>query len=526
MIAVSDAWKDIQQRFLLPEGFIEISCAITEEGLQERAVASSTNEAAFSNISKILDTSDVSRGAKYATNEHNFWILDGSRTVLPDTGPYNGVGYASNIEATGSVTVILPEVHTVPIPGVTITWSDEYGEYPSVFTITAKNGETVVAELTVTDNTTRESVVDMELSNYDSVTITVHNWCLPHRRARIEKIALGHILVLTKGDIMSYTHEQYGDLLTGELPKNRIEFSLDNTDGRWNPNNPTGMEKYLAERQKLTVRYGLDVNGTIEWIKAGTFYLSEWRTPANGLEATFAARDIFEFLLSPHFEGESVHGNLSHIITSATRAFLPEGASVKYGVEMTGSESRTATSGTAAEWVQKCANAGCCIIRYDREGVLHIEPLNSNHSGYLIPLSLSYSHPEISLSKPLKEVSAEYNDGTNTGAYKLIVGNTGETQTITNDFLKTQSQASVVAAWVSNVLQNRKVVSGEFRADPRLDLFDIVTVESKYGELTPVCITDIKYTFNGAFHGKYTGRVLEATKAVLGTFVLGKDTLG
>ena len=522
MIAVSDAWKDIQQRFLLPEGFIEISCAITEEGLQERAVASSTNEAVFSNISKILDTSDVSRGAKYATNEHNFWILDGSRTVLPDTGPYNGVGYVSDIEATGSVMLTLPEVHTAPIPGVTITWSDEYGEYPSVFTITAKNGGTVVAELTVTDNTTRESVVDMELSNYDSVTITVHNWCLPHRRARIEKIALGHILVLTKGDIISYTHEQYGDLLTGELPKNRIEFSLDNTDGRWNPNNPTGMEKYLAERQKLTVRYGLDVNGTIEWIKGGTFYLSEWRTPANGLEATFAARDIFEFLIDAEIKTPATN-TLKGLIEWVDSLLLPSDSVVEIDDSLANYSKAYEGDSTAAEIVQKCANAAGCILRYDREGALHVEPFNATYTDYRIAQALSYAHPEIELSKPLKAVAVGYGGET---PYELSVATVGETQTVSNDFVTTEEQAAFVADWVHNTLKMRKTVSGEYRADPRLDLFDVVIVESKYGVIAPVVITGIKYTFTGSFRGSFTGREIEAAQPVLGAFVLGRDTLG
>lgn len=80
--------------------------------------------------------------------------------------------------------------------------------------------------------------------------------------------------------IISYSHEQSGDLLTGAIPKHSIEFTVNNIDGRWNPSNPTGLEKYLSERQKLIVRYGMDVDGTIEWIKAGTFYLSEWSAPS------------------------------------------------------------------------------------------------------------------------------------------------------------------------------------------------------------------------------------------------------
>ena len=522
MIEASEAWKDIQQRFLTTEGHIEIKCAITENGAQELVIASGTNEAIFSNVGVVPNTEDELTLRKYATNELNLWALDGSRTILPNSAPYDNAGYVSDIAESGSITLTLPDVRTAPVPGVTITWSSEFEEYPPVFTVTAKNGDTVVAETTVTDNTNRVCAVDMDMVNYDSITITVHNWCLPYHRARIEEVIIGHILTLTKKDIINYTHEQYGDILGGQIPKNSIEFSLDNTDGRWNPNNPVGAERYLSERQKLTVRYGFDVNGKIEWVKAGTFYLSEWHTPSNGLEARFVARDVFEFLLNVDMSG-SRYDSLKGLVETAIRYSLPDDASVVIHdslAEHTGVED--GGNNTAAEIVQKCAHAARCVLRYDRDGVLHIEPLNTAFSGYKIPLSLSYSYPEVDLSKPLKDISVDYGGDT---PYELSVASAGERQTVSNDFINTEEYAADVAAWVRDVLQLRKTVSGEFRADPRLDLFDIVTVETKYGVLGPVAITNIKYTFNGAFHGKYTGRVLESS-ALLGEFILGVSVLG
>ena len=513
MISVSDAWKDIQQRFLLPETFIEIDCAITEEGVQEAATGSAMYEEVFSNVESILDNDK--NIARYATNELNLWALDGTRIILPDDeAEYADAGYVSNIESTGSVTLSFPEIRESAVAGVTISWSEEYGECPSVFTVAAKNRGVIVAETTITNNTTPTSVVSLKLENYDSITVTVHSWFLPNRRARIEKFSIGHVLTLTKADILSFSHEQYGDLLSGELPKYSIEFTLDNSDGRWNPNNPTGMEQYLSERQKLTVRYGLDNNGTIEWIKAGTFYLSEWDAPSNGIEARFVARDVLEYLMGTDTSksanmSSTQYGNLSHIVTWAASTLLPPGASVVVDSSLSTTAGREYKGdGTYAEMVQKCANAACCILRYDRDGVLYVEPLNMTLTDYRITQALSYSHPEIKLSKHLKEVEVDYGGEM---PYSLIVSKDGEQQTVTNDYIYTSSAAEKVANWVGGILKSRKTISGEFRADPRLDLYDIVTVESKYGAMTPVVITSIKYTFNGAFRGTYTGRVLEAT---------------
>lgn len=526
MIPVSDAWKDIHQRLILPEGHIEIKCEISEVGVQSLATASGAYEATISDVSRVVDGNGSS--PKYATNELNLWALDGSMSVLPDSD-YERSGYVSDISESGSVTLTLPSVRTVAIPGVTIRWSSLYGEYPPVFTVTAKNGGTVVAETTVTDNTEITSIVELDIANYDSVTVTVHNWSLPYHRPRIESIALGHILTLTKKEILRYQHEHRGDVLSGELPKNSIEFSLNNIDGRWNPANPTGMEKYLSERQKLTVRYGFNMDdGTIEWIHAGVFYLSEWNAPANGMEARFVARDIFDYLMNVPYKGTLNDGLETVLLTAFRTASLPEDFrymidSEALNVNRAGTWTYGDTDYTCAEIVQMCANASACVTYQDRNGVLRVEKLNTGMGDYLIPRSLSYSHPEVELSKPLRKVIvAVYVDD-----YILEVSDKGEDQSIINPFISDyENGAARVAELTSLVLSTRKKVSGEFRADPRLELFDVVTVESKYGNLFPVVITDIKYSFSGSFSAVYEGRVLAVSQPVLGAFVLGESVLG
>jgi hypothetical protein len=505
MITVSDAWKDVHQRFLLPETFIEIDCTISDVGAQESATATGTVETAFSNAASVID--NTPKSSRYATNELNLWALDGTRTILSSSAPYVSAGYVSDVASTGSVTLTFPEVRTVASSGLTINWSSIYGEYPSVYTVTAKNGDTVVSEVTITDNDNPVSAAFLQLQNYDSITVTVQDWCLPYRRARIESVVVGHVLTLTKKDILSFTHEQHGDLLSGELPKTSIEFTLDNTDGRWNPNNPTGMEQYLSERQKLVVRYGMDINGVTEWIKGGVFYLSEWDAPSNGLEARFVARDSFEFLLNTELKS-AVYDSLAGLVDFATRLTLPSEAGVVVDPSLNDYYTEYMSGNTGAEIIQKCANTAGCVLRYDRDGVLNIERLNRALTDYRITSALSYSHPEVTLSKPLKTVSVDYGKE---NPYELSVSNVGEIQTVSNDFIRDQARAAFVADWVSETLKSRKTISGEFRADPRLDLFDVVVVESKYGAFSPVVITSIKYSFTGAFRGTFTGKLLEVT---------------
>ena len=350
---------------------------------------------------------------------------------------------------------------------------------------------------------------------------------------------LKRTLVYTKSDLLSFAHQQTGSLVSGELPKNHIEFTLDNSDGRWNPSNPKGLERYLSERLRISLRYGFKINGAVEWIPGGTFYLSEWRTSPNGLEATFKARDILEYMLDKRYTG-SVSGTLYEIAERAiTEANLPQagdGSSAVLGTMVLGesvlgagsqgSVARSATvdsvslsdnlknysvgdieykgDETVAVILQKCANAAGCVMYQDRSGILRIEKLSYDDTGYTIKRKLSYSYPEISYSRPLKDVSVTYLDDA-VAIYPF--GASGETQTVDNDFITTSEQAVFVAKWVCDGVRSRQQITGEYRGDPRLDLFDVVSVENKYGTIAGVVLTDVKYSFTGAFRVSYSGYV-------------------
>ncbi len=318
---------------------------------------------------------------------------------------------------------------------------------------------------------------------------------------------LRQTLTYTKSDLLSFTHQQTGSPVSGELPKNHIEFSLDNSDGKWNPSNPLGMERYLSERLKITLRYGFDLDGVTEWIPGGVFYLSEWHTPYNGIEASFVARDLLEYMMDKPFTG-SVEGTLYDVAERAVAAAgIPADATVSLceemrnypvaAIEYDGTES-------VAVILQRCANAAGCVMYQDRDGTMMIHKIDYADSGYTVPMALSYSYPEIEFSRPLRNVSVGYSGDKKVS---FTYATSGETQTVTNNFIATEAQAAEIAKWVCDVLRTRKQVKGEFRGDPRLDVFDVVDIESKYGTILGVVLTDIKYTFTGAFRAVYSGYV-------------------
>ena len=572
MIAVSNAWKEAHQQTLLPETFVEITMDIVDS--TENVSVSGTNEAPYSFSSTVTNNTDFENYSKYAFLEHNVWSLDGSRIILQDTEGYLPPAYVSNDDTSGGLTIQLTPTSTDPIPGFTITWSSEFDSYASKFTVEVRNGEAVVATAVVTDNTSNISVVNMPITEYDSVSVTVQEWSHPDQRIRIDSVMLGLHLVF-------------------ELSKNSIEFEVDNADGRWNILNPEGLTKYLYERQKLIVRYGIETKNGVEWVQAGVFYLTEWKAPSNGITATFVARDALEFMMNTtyrrdYLEGVTtaevkVYSTMEGVVTTEGEvetgilvATLAAGTNVKvyekaiqphmtYGddpdaagwmlyridegwarvdninitsdtslyadmqaamssclpsdIPVYGGNSATTTSGpiaveetNVAEFLQKCAaSCGLPIYQLSDGAIRMYEPAIPLPVSVVISSDVAYSHPEIELSKPLKQVIMvhHYQHHSATKSTAFDVGSEGDIITVDCPYLwKSDSRIKNVADKYIAWWKQREVVSGEFRADPRLELFDCVQVETKYGVISPVMLTRIKYTYSGSFRGEYEGKVI------------------
>lgn len=589
MISVSDAWKEAHRQTLLPEAFVEITLTVGD--IPKNVTVSATNEATFSNSDNIIKDSDVS--AKYAVLEHNLWSLDGSCSIMDASKTAPGYVSATAPSGNDGVTITIDEVSKNTIPGVTITWSKDYEAFAEQFFVVVKNRATGAGEGgTWYNNTSNVSVLDIEVSEYDCVEVYVHKWSHPDQRVRIENIKLGHSVVFGKDEIISYSNEQSGSPLGTELTKNSIEFEVDNADGRWNFLNPTGIAKYLFERQRLVVRYGQQTYAGVEWIQAGVFYLTEWKAPSNGITARFVARDALEFALnatySRHYltgvttgdvdvystkeavfshDEEEHAGALLTTIPSGTevkiyeRSFQyanydddPDGAGwsvlrieqgwvypfyVSYTIPNLGTDVIAALESClphdvfvgdflvrpeapasildqpVAELVQQACVASAGTMQQYPDGNIALSiPIVTDGANYVISRDISYFHPEVDLAKTLKEVNIVGHYPYNASATKtetFRVNDTGDSVTIDaqyawkNDLNLIQHIANTNIAW----WKHREIVSGEFRADPRLELFDCVKVETKYGTLSPVMITYLKYTYNGAFRAVYEGKVVD-----------------
>lgn len=593
MQTVSQAWKDNQTETLASESFVEVTLTLTDPEAYENSSATDNGHITISNTSQIVSEVDKDI-VPYATLERNLWVLDGSRKIIPAKN-FGDCGYISTAfsETSGVYSTIpivsleFPEVQYNMIQGVTIEWGVAYDEYATDFTVTAYNGDTVVNTKSVTGNKDMMSVVYMDIVNYDRIDITITKWCLPYRRARIANVLPGVKMKYSKTDLFSFSHKQSVDPISAELPKSEVSFSVENVGDLYNFQNTDGLAKYLIERQEIKVKYGYKLNNKVEWIEGGTFYMSEWDAQQNGMTADFSARDLLEFMTGTYYyglynsAGVSLYDLASAVLQDADLPLNNDG-SAKWTIDDSLKDIYTVAPlpiDTHANCLQMIANAGGCVIYQDRKGTFHIKPVSYELSDYSISKFNSYSKPELSLSKPLKQVdvpsysysvssqSAELYKGvisvngttdvivtyssaasnvtatvtggtlnsatyytnvcvlniTATGNVTITVNgrsletssiNTtstfaveGEVITVDNPLITSQERALVIGQWVGNYMKNRITKSSSWRADPRLDALDVVSSENDYG-VDKVLMTQVDYTYSGAFRGSGEGRVI------------------
>ena len=531
MQTVSQAWKNAHKQTLLNESFVEVSLDIADPASLVDASSQDNGAVYISDTAQVVSEVDKVI-VPYCTLEQNLWLLNGGRKTIPESD-YGDCGFIGEIlsdadgyfgEKTPTITINFSQVHPNLIPGITITWGTAYDECAEDFVITAYNGSDIVVKKEVVGNKSVKSATMMDIINYDRITIQIMRWCLPNRRPRVEEIFVGINKVYSKADLFNYTHTQTVDPISTALSKMEVRFSVGNVENEYNPYNENGMAKYLMSRQAVKTRYGLKTSdNTTEWIKGGTFYLSEWSAKQNGLTAEFTARDLLEFLSDIYNDNVSTISSrslYSLALTLLEGSDLPlnDDGTVKWVIDESLRSIYTTAplpEDTRANCLQLIANAGRCVIFQDRTGTLRIEPIASEISDYEIDSFNSYSRPEITISKPIKQVIVKKYTyrmvsgklESSTTDVTIAIGDTGESITIDNPLITDDTRATVIGEWVGNHLKNRISLDFNWRSDVRLDALDIIKTTNDYNT-NNVRMTEVEFSFNGAFRGKAEGGVM------------------
>ena len=359
--------------------------------------------------------------------------------------------------------------------------------------------------------TSNEFVVELDnVVNFTTMTFYAENgsntkFSLPSYCPMIKHVFLGFTQTFQDNEIIDYEAKEIIHLDNNELPQNELNFTIDNSQGIFDsdPNNtdPSNIYQYLSTRQRIVVSYGFGD----EWIKGGTYYLSEWKCPQNGITASFSAKNILMFMSQTYEMGSSFTklidvandvcgiANISVQIRNFTNAKL--------------SETRTCPalpSCTCAEALQNIAFASNSLLYCDRNGKINlVDPTSFTlDTSYSIGLDYCYKYPEISLGEEVLSMTigstTVVNSGVTSGNEKVV--DDGSKHLIPNSTIATD-----VCQYLLSVANKRVNYECKLRIDPRIDIGDIVPLVNKNNNVSPVIITGTKIAYNGAFSG-----VLEA----------------
>ena len=509
---VSQSWKDMRDKTLRGQGDVKIKIYITEDEDNNSIDIPNVTATYQDNRSKLeeLFQEDVIY-QRYADYGDYDFILDGGTNETSEHYGYVGNEYCTNTTFTNKPTITIPfkTLQTTKLNGISIVWSTAFLQYATSYNVKVYAGSTLVTSGSKTNNTDIRSFLPLNnFANYDKVVIEVNKWSLPNSRCRIESIVFGEIIEYGGSDIVTFTHRQTGDILSFDNPSSSVEFEIYNTDDLWNPLNPTGKYKYLHERQKIVVSFGFNINGTFEYIPCGKFYLSEWDTPQNGETATFVATDLFglmsdKFVFDPNDMVDNKYVFNLHLLAEkcfedskipSSKYEIDEALTTMYVAFETGDLDLS-----NLDMLKLVANASCRVLNQDREGKIKLKAFSRVSTGYSIDRYNATENANVEADKVLKTIMINDKISFETGV--LI----GEVQTIVNPLIQQLERIREASGYIVNILTKRNKFSGEYRTDLVLDVYDIVNVETKYGNQR-IIITEIENNFDGTFTGSYKGR--------------------
>lgn len=591
---VSNRWLEEQTKEIINYSDVIINIELTNPNSATDGVITSNSKASHCIFDNIIEQPlyDI---PKFTTLERNLWVLDDSFSSIPEVmDNIRKTGYISesisgiqrDYDIPPKFTIKYNEIYTELVSGVTITWSDSLQEWAKDFKVSVYAQDVLIATHVVLENNKITSEVVFDFNNYNKIEVEVLRWCLPHRRARMENIVVGLNKTLTKKELITYTHEQDTNCMSATLPKNTIEFSVDNVDKVFNFLNLNGINKYFIERQRVTVKYGFKIDDKFEYIDGGVFYLAEWSTPQNGLEAKFKATSILDFLNDTYYEGTYTPSGTTYYVLAdkvLRKANLPL-IDKKVVWELDNALKTFITTAPLPmlplnQCLQLIAQATGRVIYCDRQGTIRIgEVKNELTENYNIDFKIGFKKPEIELAKPLKEVKTKcysyygtsdvrevfkgtievlgtqtitlvYTDlamnivPTITGgtlvsakyfskACELTITSTGfvnislsgnlvrlseqlitinanpkgETEIIENPLIVNKWHADKLGNYIKDMLSKRGMLSTEYRADPRIDVGDIINVKSDFADHN-IITERVVIDYTGMFKGTVEGRV-------------------
>lgn len=515
MQPVSQAWIENQYKSVVSKAHLKLQMFVANTDLYLSGVTTSASgQSPYSDTDIVIAERNIVKPSSFLYM--NRILLDGSIQYLTSPAEKTGLVSSYVTEEAGIITATAGMDMTITLPAVTTTRTKQvvlefdplYG-YGVNFKLNFNDADNT--EISVSNNRSDTAVVDLGgngLVGFSTIKVTVSKWSLAFSRMVLSNVFLGFVKEFNDKDIIEYTSVERVSLTSEELPKQEINFTLDNSNNIFDadPNNtdPSNLYQYLSKRQKIKVFYGYDLDG-VEWINGGIYFLNDWNCPQNGITASFGAISRIGFMSQDcALAGANTDLNAYFDDICDIEHVVDEDRFVNNSAMSVTKNYAGISDKTCAEGLQLIAFSSRSVLYNDKLGRVCMATIPSQvNSDYKVSLFNCYEYPEITLGEEVHSIDI---GGTITTSTEVTTGNEKKINGYSTDYLVPDSTiANAIGTYYIGVTDKRVHYQCKLRIDPRIDLIDIVPLKSKVGVESNILITGITINYDGAFSGILEG---------------------
>ncbi len=315
MINVSNSFKEaIKNENREIHGYVEVKYQDNEYDLEVLETPT---------ISEVVTSNGLVGGEKIlkklASLEDNYTLLDGSFMVWNENRPLESGFISNNVfeDINDSTIVIQNNTPNVLVKGITIYFKENLPfDFDIIYTYSDDTNE--IRNIRNNTSMTYQYIFPEEVY-ISKISLNVLNVEYPKNRLRIASIDF-NISDLYEGDeLVSFDVDEEIDLLLSNVPTNTCSINVNNypsADGgnKFDPINPRGITDYLTNNATLEPYIGvLTEEDGIEYVKMGTFYISDWSSDADG-NVTINGKGLMDKLTTQqlHSDGTFCYNNNSY----------------------------------------------------------------------------------------------------------------------------------------------------------------------------------------------------------------------
>lgn len=307
MLNTSNEWNEcFKTDELFPETNITISSFFDENVPLDTISKSVFNDKLDISHSDILQESFVDMpSTKFATFEHNFWILDGSFEVLDDTDEETDYvqqylsNELSNYEGIFENPITLEFEFTDQFNRpdyITMKFDPDTNERPSKIETLNDSypPEPVLKTSSIGESKYYHYIPFPKGPINKRLRISIPSWSMPHRRARVSALFFGTKLRFDKNDLSSFKHQKTCDMVNAELPQNTCTFGIVDIENYLDPLNKNSLIYNKSfNGKKFIMYYQMKINDKWEELLCDTVLLSKIERKSNDIVTNFTLESLF-----------------------------------------------------------------------------------------------------------------------------------------------------------------------------------------------------------------------------------------